>query len=263
MARERLSNRALLAPDEDAFLATQLEGLLAYPTYYREMAPLNRTGPPLLGVVPAPLPPLPADEVAARIASGAWLVDARSRREFAAAHVPGSINVELDESFASYVGWVVPFGAELVLVLPGPEGEAAGEAAVQLHRIGYDRVAGFLAGGVPAWEGSGRPTASYATVDLEELCREWRDGRAGPILDVRQRSEWDAGHIDGSRFLFVGDLPGRTGEVGGGEPVSVICRSGHRAAIAASLLDRDGIPVRLVPSYGVPRFLTRCTQRGM
>jgi hydroxyacylglutathione hydrolase len=132
------------------------------------------------------------------------------------------------------------------------------EAVVQLLRIGYDEITGVLAGGPRSWEASGRTVAAYPVADLDEFCRAWKEGVAGRVLDVRQRTEWDEGHIEPSRHLFVGDLPGRIAEVDPGEETWVICRTGHRASIAASLLDREGIAVRLVASYGVPRFLSRC-----
>ena len=143
---ERRMNPLLAASDEAAFRAALLGGLGAYPTYYEAMAPINRAGPLVLGR-PAVPPPLDAAAFAAAVAAGAHVVDGRPRAEFAAGHLPGSTNIELTDSFASYVGWFVPFGAAVALVLPEPLEEALEEAAVQLFRIGYDRVVGGLAGG--------------------------------------------------------------------------------------------------------------------
>lgn len=267
IGRELASNPALTAPDEATFAAEQLEGLPAYPAYYRHMAPINRTGPVVLGRIASP-PPLRPDRFAAEAAAGSWVIDGRSREEFAAGHLPGSVNVELDDSFASYVGWVVPFGAPVVLVLPEPEGERAADAARALARIGYERLPGYLAGGVAAWSASGRPTTAYDTAEVADLCEALGSGALGSdrVLDVRQRGEWDAGHVDGSRHAFVGDLaesgaPADLGPNEGGagtDPTWVICATGHRASIAASLLDREGIPVRLVHRGGVARLLRTC-----
>lgn len=259
MAEERVQNPALASPDERTFLRDQLSGLLAYPAYYAHMAPANRAGPPVLGQVPeaAALDP---QAFAARIEAGAWPVDARCRVQFARAHVPGSVNVELDDSFGSYVGWVVPFDAPIVLVLREPEADAS-EAMTQLFRIGYDRVQGHLRGGVEAWRSSGRRVASYRVAGLDELCRRYRSTSPPNVLDVRQDTEWSAGHIPESAHVFVGDLPERLEEVSGGGEVWTICRSGHRSAIAASLLDRGGIPTRLVDGTGVEDFLKGCPPR--
>jgi hydroxyacylglutathione hydrolase len=259
---ERSSNPALAVDDEEAFVKQQLEGLLAYPAYYRFMAPINRSGPTPTAGLPSPRP-LAAEEVAKKLeASEAWLVDARFRVPFARAHIPGSINVELDDAFASYVGWLVPFNAPLMLVLPEPEWEALQEASVQLLRIGYERLQGYLAGGIATWRAWGGSLGSYPVVGLEELCRRYRSGRPPAVLDVRQLTEWQDGSIPGSRHVFVGDLPGRLADISHDREVWAICRTGHRSAMAASLLDREGIPVRLVDGTGVPDFLRHCLAGG-
>lgn len=252
VGRERRSNPALRAPDEEAFVREQLSGLLAFPAYYAHMAPINRAGPPLLGGVPSP-PPLPPAEVEAAVRAGARLVDGREGAAFAEAHVPGSLDVPLEDSFASYVGWLVPFGTPVVLVADEPAERA--EAVVQLFRIGYD-VLGWLDGGVDAWRDSGRPTSSYPVATLDELVRQAASGATG-ILDVRQRSEWDAGHLPGSEHGFVGELPARLPGLIGRGPLTIACASGFRASIAASLLHGAGARVRLVARGGVPEALQR------
>jgi hydroxyacylglutathione hydrolase len=257
MGEERRRNHALTAPDEASFAQQQLSKLLAYPDYYSQMAPINRAGPPSLRSLPKP-EALSADAFAARIGSGEAVVDARWRIPYARAHISGSVNIELSDSFASYVGWIVPFNAPLVLVLPEPEDEALEEAVTQLLRIGYERVAGHLDGGIDAWRESGRPTGSYPVAGLEELCRAYRAGRATNVIDVRQDVEWNKASIPGSRHLFVGDLPDHIEEVPRDDEAWVICASGHRSSIAASVMDRAGIPVRLVDGTGVSDFLHNC-----
>ena len=249
---ERLANPALTAMDETLFVAQQMEGLPAYPDYYAHMAPINRAGPHVYGAVPLPAA-RSAEHVAALLASGAWLVDARDGASFAAAHVPGSLNVPLEESFASYVGWLVPFGAPVVLLVP--DHGALVEASTQLFRIGYERLEGHLEGGMDAWRAAGLDVASYATLDLSELVAELARGEAGDVVDVRQTSEWDEGHLEASRHLFVGDLPGRIDEFDPKTTTTLICASGYRSAMAASVLDAAGIPVRLVARSGAPRAL--------
>jgi rhodanese-related sulfurtransferase len=254
---ELARNRALAAPDEETFIRQQLSGLLAYPAYYRSMAPINRAGPRLLSSISDPKPLTPAG-VAAHRDAGAWIVDGRWRIPFARAHIPGSINPELDDTFGSYVGWIVPFDAPIVLVLPESEEETLPVALTQLGRIGYDHVVGYLRGGMEAWRSAGFPVGSYRVAGLEEMCRAFWDGAAERILDVRQRTEWDGGHIPDSQHVFVGDLPARMGEIPRDGDVWTICATGHRAALATSLLAREGIRVRLVEGTGVPDFLKHC-----
>jgi rhodanese-related sulfurtransferase len=258
---ELRSNPALAARDEDSFLRQQLTGLRAYPAYYAHMAAINRAGPLVLGRLPAVAAVGPA-EVARRLESGAWLIDARDRRTFAAAHVPGAINIELDSTFGTYVGWLTPFNAPLLLLLPEPVSEALAEAVTQLIRIGYERLLGYVAGGLEAWQSQGRPVRSFPIAGVDDLCRAYLAGQPIQVLDVRQPVEWEAGHIPGSLRIHLGDVPARLGEIPADREVWTTCASGHRASMAASLLDRAGIPVRLVATGGVPEWLARCYPQG-
>ena len=239
---------AVDAPEEE-FRQRLFGGLGLYPSYYGHMAAINRAGPAILGAPPRPLAlAAPAFADAMR---GAVVVDGRDRAAFAAGHLPGSLNVELGDDFASYVGWLVPFGASLALVLPEPAAEALAEAVTQLLRIGYERVAGWLEGGIDAWQAAGRPLERYPLVDLREAAAN-RD--ATTVLDVRQPNEWRQGVVPGSRQIFVADLPGRLAELPRDRPVTVLCQSGHRASIAASVLDGAGFDVRLVAEGGTAEW---------
>jgi hydroxyacylglutathione hydrolase len=251
------ANSALAARDEDSFVRQQLSGLRAYPAYYAHMARINRAGPAVLGRLPS-VKALAPEVVARRIEAGTVVVDARERGAFADAHLPGALHIELDSSFGTYVGWITPFNSPLILVLPEPAREALVEAVTQLVRIGYERVEGYLDGGFDAWPSSGRPTRSYPTAGVDDLCHAYLEGRAIRVLDVRQGVEWEAGRIPGSLHIHLGDLPARLAEVPSHEEVWTACASGHRASIAASLLDRAGVPVRLVARGGVPEWLARC-----
>jgi rhodanese-related sulfurtransferase len=192
---------------------------------------------------------LTPDVFATLLERGTWVVDARDRVSFGCAHIPGSLNIELSEAFATHVGSVVPFGAPLVLVLPDPVPPAAEEVMTQLVRIGYERVSGCLSGGTECWRTDGRVVRAYRTVDVAQLATKLG---AVHVLDVRQPRECEGGRIPGSINIFVGDLPGRLAEVPRDREVWTICASGRRAALAASLLDRAGVPVTGVTSGGVP-----------
>jgi glyoxylase-like metal-dependent hydrolase (beta-lactamase superfamily II)/rhodanese-related sulfurtransferase len=259
IGRERASNRALADAkmDEETFVERRLNGLLTYPSYYAHIAPINRAGARVYGDAPTP-PDLSPSQAAERFKAGVWIVDGRDRRAFAAGHIPGSISIELDDSFASYVGWIVPFGAPIVLMLPEdrPEDVAAVDASTQLFRIGYEAVEGYLRGGVDAWVEAGRPLRSYPVASIDELAMAVGDERAR-VLDVRQQTEWDEGHLEGSTHMFVGDVGSHIEEIPRDRELWTVCASGHRAAMAASLLDRTGVPVRLVTPGGVSDVLAR------
>lgn len=264
IGQEQQHNPALTAPDEEAFVRERLTGLLAYPAYYAHMAPLNRCGPTILERLPG-LDALTPEQVARRIDEGAWLVDARNRVLFAQAHVPGAVNIELDSAFGTYVGWTIPFNSPLILLLPEASEAAAEQAVTQLIRIGYDMLEGYLAGGVHAWQAEGRPVRSYPTATVDDLCHAYLAGQPLQVLDVRQPTEFREGRVPGSVNFFVGDLAPRVHDVPTDKELWVACASGYRASIAASLLDRAGLAVRLVAQGGVPEWLARCfpQQRGI
>jgi hydroxyacylglutathione hydrolase len=257
IGEERRRNPLLRVADLAGFDAELSGELMAYPAYYAQMAPINRSGPPVLGRLPEP-PALDAAAVERARREGVWIVDGRDRAAFAAAHVPGSVNIELNSGFASYVGWLLPFAAPLVLILPDPQDESLTEAVTQLIRIGWDRIAGHLRGGLDAWRAAGGELSSYPVVDVEDLCRAQRGGERPVVLDVRQELEWAWGGVPGARQVFLADLPARMADLSRTEPAWVLCSNGHRAAIAASLLDRAGVPARLVAEGGVGEWRSTC-----
>jgi glyoxylase-like metal-dependent hydrolase (beta-lactamase superfamily II)/rhodanese-related sulfurtransferase len=257
IALERRENPLFRAADLASFDEELRGELLAHPAYYRHMAPINRAGAEVLGGLPQ-VPAVGPEQVAARSRAGAVVVDGRDRDDFAAAHIPGSVNIELNAGFASYVGWVLAFDDPLLLVLPDQGGRGLQEAVTQLVRIGWRRVEGWLAGGIDAWRSSGGELRSYPSGGVEELCDAVLAGRAARVLDVRQELEWQWGGIPGSEQVFVADLPARLGRLPRDEVHWVVCSNGHRASIAASLLDRAGIPVHLVGTGGVGEWRARC-----
>jgi rhodanese-related sulfurtransferase len=253
IAAEEFANPGLRLADADpdAFRTEALAGLGRVPAYYEHMAAINRRGPRVLGrlILPDGLDPAAFE---AKAAGGATVVDARDRETFASGHIRGSLNIELRASaFAGYVGWLVPFAAPLLLVLPD-EPDSLAEATTELLRIGYERIQGWLDGGIDAWAASGRSVARYDTTTMRALAREHVEGAPeGVLLDVRQPIEWqDEGVVPGSRRIFVADLAERVGELPSGEPVTVFCRTGHRASMAASILEKAGREVRLVARGG-------------
>jgi hydroxyacylglutathione hydrolase len=247
----RTQNAAFAATDEAAFDRELAAGRTRYPSYYRRMAALNRRGPRLLGSAPV-AKPRSVSEVAGARAAGVTIVDVRDRSTFAACHIAGSWNVEFGDSLSAYLGWLLPFDAPICLVVDDPAQEVA--VAEELLRIGYEHVLGHLEGGIDAWLAAGGETGTYATSTWQELSSVAAHGRAVAtrILDVRQPYEWAEGAIAGSRLVFVADLPQQLASIERDREWLVACRTGIRAAIAASLLDAAGIPVRPVVDGGIP-----------
>ena len=250
VGREVADNPWLRVVDEGLFVRDMLASFGSYPTYYAEMAPRNRLGPPVLGARPRPARLDPAGLVRA-MADGVVVVDARVRQGFAAAHVPGSWNIELGDTFASYVGWHFPVDTRIALILPNPADTAEVEAVDQLVRIGVDHLVGVLDGGIEAWVEGGGEVGSYPVVTGRDAASGDPAGH-GVVLDVRDREEWSRdGTLGGAIRIPHGELAARLGELPRDEPITVACKSGARASIAASILDANQFDVRLVAVGGV------------
>ena len=252
--KELKSNPALAAPDEEAFLKIHLSNLLSYPTYYQYMGEINRKGPKILGGIPK-IKPLAPEQAAHEIEKGEWVIDARNRFDFANSHIPGAVNIELGTLFGSYVGWIIPFYAPFLLILPEPEEDSMIQAMTQLIRIGYESSVGYLFGGLNAWKSSGYPIKQYSLSTLDEVRELIKKKKTSQILDVRQKVEWDSGHLEGSSHIMIGELSSRVHELQGRGEIWTICAGGYRSALAASILDRAGIPVRAAVQGGVSDIL--------
>jgi glyoxylase-like metal-dependent hydrolase (beta-lactamase superfamily II)/rhodanese-related sulfurtransferase len=251
---ERATNELLQTVQRARFSSLLLGGLGRWPAYYGHMAEINRSGAPLLRGrrSPAALPPAIVADLLAR---GVYIVDGRDRWAFAEAHIPGSIHVEATDAFASWVGSVVPFGAAIVLVLPTDRPDIGPDLVTDLSRIGYDAVVGMLAGGIDAWVDEGRPTAAMTMTSVTGVGARLGGADRVRVLDVRQPTEWRTGIVPGSTPIFLGDLPGRIGELDPEATWLVMCRSGMRAAIGGSLLEAAGLRTEVVGAGGVPDWL--------
>ncbi|MFC9396570.1 MBL fold metallo-hydrolase [Streptomyces sp. NPDC057027] len=225
---QKQANPLLAAPDEDTFVRQLTASLGTYPAYFDRLAETNRRGPAVLTGTPL-LPELSAEQVRALMSAGGHVVDARPAVEYAAGHIPGSLSIALRGQFATWLGWLLPDTAPLVFVTG--EGQDLGEIVWQAYKIGYERLAGRLAGGMPAWLADGNEQATTDFVSAE---------RAGgrPYVDVRQESEFTAGHVPGALHVELGALDRAAADAPNGAVVA--CRHGERAMTGASLLERAG-----------------------
>lgn len=228
IGRERAANPLLAAPDEDTFVARLLGGLGSYPPYFLRLREVNRRGPRVYGPIPR-LPSLTVAELAAHLATGGELVDVRPIRAFAAGHLPGSLSIALRPAFASWLGWLVTPERPVAFVLDAAQDRR--ELVRQALGIGYELLAGELAGGVDAWHAAGR--ALVHTELVSDI-----DPRVTALVDVRQESEWQARHVPGALHRELGRI--------GAEPQAIppdatmMCGHGERAMSAASLVERAG-----------------------
>jgi hydroxyacylglutathione hydrolase len=241
IGQERRFNYALqpaALASREAFIDTVLANMPTPPTYYPTMKRVNKVGPALLRDLPAGAPLSPA-EVERSIAAGGLVVDARSTEAFARAHIPGSFYGGSDPDFVNWVGWLAPYDRDLILVL---DDEARYPAVLtELRRIGLDSVAGYLDGGLAAWQASGRPVASTPTISVDTLSARLAHPDGLVVLDVRTAEEWNGGRIPGAVHRFAGEIArGAEIPVNGASEIAVTCASGYRSTVAISLLEARG-----------------------
>jgi rhodanese-related sulfurtransferase/glyoxylase-like metal-dependent hydrolase (beta-lactamase superfamily II) len=223
---QKQANPLLAAPDEDTFVSQLIASLGTYPAYFDRLAEINRRGPAVMTADPL-LPALSAEQVRALIAEGGHIVDVRPAADYAAGHIPGALSIPLRDQFATWLGWLLPDTAPLVFVTG--EDQDLSEILWQSYKIGYERLAGRLAGGMAAWLADGKPQTTTAFLTA--------DGAGGrPYVDVRQASEFTAGHVPGALHIELGALAAADAPH---SPV-VACGHGERAMTAASLLERAG-----------------------
>lgn len=231
---ERRSNWAFQVGDESAFVTAVLEGQPATPTYFGRMKRINRDGPTILGERPAPAELAPSD--LPRALRDGVVLDIRPLQTYAAGHIPGTLNIPLIRAFTNWAGWLIPDDRELYLLAPDPG--AATDAQLALASIGLDRVAGAFGPEVIAAREAAGTVRITQRSPIAEAPRLQQDGRL--VVDVRELSEWRAGHLDGAAHHPLGTLPRSLSALDRSTRLAVHCEGGTRSAIAASLLEQMG-----------------------
>jgi len=233
---ERLTNYALQIKSRGEFIQQLTEHLPSRPEYFLQDAEINRAGASALSEL-HDLPPVTAKELSKLTQQGIFVLDVRPNADFAAAHVPGSVNIALSGQFASWAGAIMGLNAHPVLVADTP-GQYE-EARLRLARVGIEDPRGFLQGGVAAWKQAGFPVAEVPQVTVQDLSRQ-RSQRL-QVLDVRRETEWQSGHIEGAEWFPLDNFKVSAPELDPSAPVAVHCQGGYRSMIACSLLQRAGL----------------------
>jgi hydroxyacylglutathione hydrolase len=231
-------NYALRIGDRDEFVRALTSSMPAAPDHFTRCSEVNRAGPALVHSLaePVPIGPEPFFD---RIKRGdAVLLDIRGYPGFSGVHIPGAWNIILaGGNFATQAGWVLPPGRDILLVVE--EERQVEEAVLQLRRVGFDRIAGFLDGGMLAWGSRGLPIARVPVIPAAEADARVRSGEA-VLIDVRSEEEWQAAHAERSLHIPWHDLRTRYSSLDPARQYIVMCRGGQRASIAASILMMHG-----------------------
>ncbi|WP_295202684.1 MBL fold metallo-hydrolase [uncultured Chryseobacterium sp.] len=217
--------------DEDGFIAYLLEGQPEPPKYFAMMKKLNKVERPLLTEVPKHKK-LSGDEFLQAYRSGVTIIDTRNKADFAHGFLPGSINIQGNNSFATWMGWITDYSEPFILVAPDAQME---DLTRKLMRIGMDQMIGYIdhVGDL----GVGLQTA--AIIGIEEF-KTYLDRDDVQIVDVRNRTEYETAHIGQAATIFVGTMEDHLEEISRDKTVVIHCQSGDRAAIAYSLLRKNG-----------------------
>lgn len=241
---EKLFNWAMAYEDEDQFVKTLLSGQPEAPFYFAMMKKLNKVDRNVLVGLPQPAK-LGLAELQQALNQGAVIVDTRSADEFAAGHIPGTVNIPLDNSFTNWAGWLLSYEQTFYLL---------GSTAVMrqgvrdLIYIGLDNIGGYFDSSIlENWPGE---LQSYQTTTSTEIADEVLKGKV-TVLDIRALSEWNEGHLPRAKHIMLGYLPQRLAEIPGDKPVVVHCAAQSRSAIGVSLLQARGIPnvIKLQSGY--------------
>ena len=235
---EKRGNYAFQPMDRETFVATVLRDMPLAPTYYPQLKKVNKVGPAPLADLPAGAPLSPSS-VQTMQHDGALVIDTRGADAFGAGHIPGALAIGWGPNFLAWIGWIAPYDRDLVLVLN--DASTYQDAVTELRRIGLDRVAGYLQGGMDAWSAAGLPEATLAQMTVNELASRLTTADAPAVLDVRRPDEWNEGHIASASHTYVGEMAqGAEPVLDDARPTAVICGTGYRSAVAASLLQQRG-----------------------
>jgi len=250
IGRERVSNYALRASNREEFVRLLTSELPERPGYFARDVEINREGAHALEELP-PLPALNPADAARQQAAGATILDTRAWADFGAVHIPGSIQIGLAGQYASWAAIVLGLEADIVIV--AEDTEKAEESRLRLTRVGIERVAGSLDGGIHAWIAAGLPVQQTRQISVQQLHEL---GDEIQLIDVRRAPEWHDGHVPGARHKPLDKLTSLLDDLDRSLPTAVYCKSGYRSSIAASLLQRAGFEQMLNVTGGFDAWRT-------
>lgn len=232
---ERRFNWAFSIQDEEQFVKAVLAGQPEPPTYFAQMKRVNKAGPAPIAALKEP-PPITPEQ--ARLTQGARIVDIRSAQEYAAGHLPGTINIPLHGSFLTWAGWLIAYDRPLLLVA---DPSAVSQTQRMLSLIGLENIAGYIpAESLSQRFRDGGALERIQRMDVDELFQRLKQDNVY-VLDVRNPSEYAEGHIEGAHNIPLGHLERHLEEIPVDRTIAVHCQAGTRSAIAASILTAHGL----------------------
>ena len=235
---ERNFNSALKIQEKSAFIKSLTENMPPAPDHFSRCSDINRNGPDLVADLPT-MEELSAIEFKQRIQdSNILMLDTRGYHSFGSQHIPGAWHLDLNGNFPTFAGWVLPTDKDILLV--ADDYQKALEANTWARRVGVDRIVGYLDGGMIAWAVAGLKTSHIELISAEEL-HDMITGEANfVLLDVRAPLEYEDNHIKGAINIPVSDLRTRHNVLNKDKTTILICSSGNRSSLGASILKQHG-----------------------
>ncbi|MEM7655896.1 MAG: MBL fold metallo-hydrolase [Bacteroidota bacterium] len=238
---QKKTNYALRADmTKEEFIEEVTSGLTPPPQYFAKNAMMNKTGyesfDQVLATGAIALTPEAFEEKVEQ--HDALMLDTRSAQEFAKGHVPNSIFIGLDGSFAPWVGALLVDIQQPILLITAEGREA--EAVTRLARVGYDNTLGFLAGGIAAWEAAGQEVGTVESIPATEFVERIKAGEAQDILDVRKPTEFLTQHVQDAINFPLDYVNNNMDKVVPGKTYYLHCLGGYRSMIMASIFKARG-----------------------
>jgi hydroxyacylglutathione hydrolase len=242
IGEQKKFNYALQPMSREEFIERVTDGITAPPQYFFEDARINKTGyDPIDEVIKANTKPLSAEQFSKEITNGATILDTRKADDFEKGFIPGSINIGHNGQLAVWVGTLIDIKKNLVLVTESGKEE---ETVLRLARVGYEKVLGYLKGGVESWPGKLEVVKSITADEMKSQVDKGID-----ILDVRKPGEWVISHLKGAKFVPLAEFPDNLSTLDKNKPYIVHCGGGYRSMTAISIMKNLGFN-NLINIYG-------------
>ena len=239
---ERQFNPFLQFTNKQEFKEYALSTAPPEPTYYKRMKKLNAKGPEVIGSLPL-VPGLPPKSFNEAIQKGAvTLVDTRTMLAFGGGHIEGALNIGGLPELSIWAGWLLEPETPILLVLNDDQDVA--KIVSLFVRTGYSKFAGYLVGGMKAWDNSSLPIIEVDQMTVHEVKDRSQDLQ---IVDVRSPEEFKEGHIPNAFHIFLPELEKRSKELTKKKPVAIYCDSGYRASLGTSIIQRQSFKVHNIP----------------
>ncbi len=237
---QKTTNYALKDMTKEEFVRQVTTGLNTPPAYFPINAKINQQGYESLdSVMEKSLKPLSVADFKKKVKDGAWILDTRSSTVFTQSFVPGSISIGLDGRYAEWAGILLPFDRPMVLVTETGKEQ---ESIIRMARVGFDKIEGYLEGGIEAWQQAGEKQDMIIDIDPEELAMDLPHDQKLEVIDVRKQGEYEAGHVKGATNIPLDSMKDTLtlAQIDDENNLYIHCAGGYRSVIAASLLKKQG-----------------------